>query len=207
VNYGEIIKKTAEIFKKDFKLPVDERWQKDIDTERWLSIKAVKVYRYRIWQLEKMGFVALDPEELIRVLYGNKHNFRQPSSKGVRYEYVYNHLRMRQESKKWLFKSEKYSRYERQGLFHWPPYKKKLIWSCNFCNLPELKDDIPPGAMLKILRCKALKTFNSFHAIDPIEPKACPVFIGSVWELPPNFENNSTTYNKAGATSHFFLSE
>lgn len=188
---------------------MNKKWEDELRWKKNPAHKAGVSYDYRCWQAEKIGFTKISIKNLIKLLMGDVFIEEEKEKDNVhRYEWVYNHLTDRDESERWVYSSSCYNHYQRKGLFKWPPFTKSLDWSYRFCNLRGLKSEIPPAVILKILRVQSLNVFNAFHAVEGMKPERKPIFLATIWELPPHWEKTSKLkFFEIGDVTHFFLSE
>ena len=169
------------------------------------------LYDMRCWQAKEMGFKQFTSDELVELLMRKNPTEKEDGKERQVLEYVYNHHDDVTLSKEigWGSNPTIFSRYDRKGFWHLPPFSKIKLWECQFGKLDYLKRDIPYGVVLRINECKELKLFNWFQVIAPLEAwerktDIDPIVIATIAELPLNEKGKIST---AGQTAFFFIAQ
>lgn len=174
--------------------------------------RASCIFDMRCWQAEKMGFQKLASGVMVEMLMGESHTETNETDERQVHEWVYNHHddEVYTKEKGWGSEPTTFIRMERAGLWCYPPFSKKQKWACRFGKLDYLKRDIPYGVVLRINECKALKLFNAFNVLAPMEAwerktDIDPIVVATIWEMPPKDDSEKTP--KAGQVAHYFLAQ
>jgi hypothetical protein len=179
--------------------------------------KELRKYRDRCWQAEQLGLERLSLLEIGELLEGKKYTklktwsgydgrpggaSREYGKEHV-FEYFYDHRANGEESKsKWAQEPI----YLKSGLFSRAP---KLVLS----RLPNLQEEVPYPALLKVEQFKPLNLFNCFSVVgpekafrsmsDPIPEPVDPVLVGCVY----NFEFEPTALDDPKYVSYYPLAK
>ena len=176
----------------------------DLDKQR-----AAAIYDMRKWQAAEMGFQEIDSADMVEMIMGQPHTLSEDGKNRQQYEWIYNHhLDTNDDDSGWGGKPTIFKRIEKVGLWHLPPFSKKVVWEVQFGKLNYLEREIPYGVILRINEIKKLKLFNCFNVMAPMEAwqkktDIDPIVVASIWELPPSIEKKST----AGSVSHWFVAQ
>ena len=213
----EIMATTSQIFQSDdgWKKPTLPEppiiWKDKIaalEEANLSSQRAACIFEMRCWQAKELGFHQVTTVDLVKMLMGEPHTDTEDAAERQNYEWAYNHHDNKLLEKIWGGKPVLFKRIIRNGLWHLPPFSKKLIWTCQFGKLNYLKREIPYGVVLRLNECKELKLFNCFNVLAPMEAwqrktDVDPIVVATIWELPPT----DGKFNTAGQSAHFFLAQ
>lgn len=197
MHFLTLLDRTNEIFNKRLTLPRDLSKEHEIADAKYKGDKISKIFHYRCWQARVLGFKDLFLREFVQSYMGESCNFDYGDSEKTCYDWMYNHHTKKIEKDKWCRHQQFFIKYEKKGLFAWPPFFNQTQWRCRFAKLNDLEMEFPDNVILKIMEVKALKLFNVFHAIQAVDPEKDPIILGTIWQLPED--------KKVGSARHFFI--
>lgn len=213
---AEVREKTSDIFEnemgcKDLVVPVPPPIWKDkleaFESNNLNSQRTSLIFDLRCWQAKEMGFSQITVAEMVEMLMGEKPTSMIDGKGRQTYEWAYNHHDDDLLGANWGGTPAIFRNITREGLWHLPPFSKKIIWECQFGKLNYLKRTIPYGVVLRIEECKKTKLFNCFNVLAPMEAwerktDIDPIVVATIWEL--SQDDNVMT---AGQVAHFFLAQ
>lgn len=206
----EIVNETTPIFEnKELVVPEPPIRFKDqidaLDEAELPRQKTACIFDMRKWQVEQMGFKPVKIGEVVQMLMGEPHN-QCKDGETQKIEWVYNHHND-EVSKTWTSKASIYYKTEKKGLWHLPPFAKRVKWEVQQGRLDYLKRELPYGVVLRLNELKKLKLFNSFTVVAPMDAwlkqsDIDPVIVANLYQIPPDDNGN---YNSAGSISSYFV--
>lgn len=209
---NEVKVNTDRVFSEDAIVPEPPIHWKDkleaLEEANLSNQRTACLFDMRKWQASKMGFEEVNSNDLVKLLMGEEATENCDGDNRQTYEWTYNH-HDDAELKDWGGKPTLFRRVVKTGLWHMPPFSKKVKWVAQFGKLNYLKREIPYGVVLRINECKQLKLFNCFNVIAPKEAwerKADidPIVVATIWELPISEEGKPVN---AGQAAHYFLAQ
>jgi len=211
----EVKEKTEKVFDVDeLKIPEPAIHWKDrlesLDESKLTNHHCNLIFDMRVEQVETMGFVQMDSDELVDILMGSPHNeLEDDHLNRQNHEWAYNHHTDEVYVETWGSKPTDFYLLEKKNSWWLPPFGKKEIWRCRFGKLDHLKRDIPFGVVLRINELKDLKIFNAFSVLAPIEAwerktDIDPIVVATIWEMPFGKDGKC---NDAGEVKHFFIAQ
>jgi hypothetical protein len=213
---SETKSKTDSIFENTLVLPKPPQiWHDKLEalTEAKLDQqRSALIFDMRKWQAKELGFEEISSSEMVKMLMGEEHTETDEGKDRHSYEWCYDHHLDIVLDKKdnWGGNPTIFNRVVRKGLWYVPPFSKVKVWSVQFGKLDYLKREIPYGVILKINECKALKLFNVFNVLAPMEAwekktDIDPIVVATIWEMPPKVNGKDSRI--AGQVAHYFLAQ
>jgi hypothetical protein len=165
------------------------------------------LFEMRQWQAKEMGFVEIAISEIVAMLMGESHtDYKDGETHKI--EWVYNHHND-EVSKTWTSKTGIYYRMEKKGLWHLPPFAKRVKWEVQHGRLDYIKRELPYGVVLRINELKKLKLFNSFAIVAPMaawlkQSDIDPIVIANIYQIPADDKGD---YTNAGNIASYFVAK
>lgn len=197
------------------KLPVPSMdWKRKLEALEAASLTTQRdkmLLDMRAWQAEKMGFTKVTVPEAVTMLMGqpptHETTVKDESRRQV-LEWMYCHHEdkaVEGDECTWVDQPHQYYRMEKGSLWHVPPFARKEAWRVQYGMLNYLRREIPHGVVLRLLECKALKLFNAFQVLAPMDAWLTdadidPIIIGEIWEKPRG-------KNTSGREERFFVAQ
>ena len=169
------------------------------------------LFEMRCEQAETLGFKAIDTEEMVEMIMGEKHTHDKEVGKRQNHEFFYNHITgttLAGNDCNWgAIPTQMYHMYKKNP-WYMAPFSFSEKWRCQFGKLDYLKREIPYGVVLRINEVKKLNLFNVFNIMAPMEAwerktDIDPIVVGTIWSI----KDKNGKANHADQVQHFFLAQ
>lgn len=207
--------KTAQAFATDpFAVPEPGlAWQRRLEALEAAGLhrqRAAAIFDMRCEQADKMGMVRVSFADCAAMLMGEEPTDRGENATEARQtlEWLFNH-HTGETLAGWGSRPQDFWRVERRGPWHLPPFARTETWRCRRGKLDYLKRDIPYGVVLRVNEIKALKLFNHFEVVAPVEAWVSatdidPVAVACIDEFPPDGDGKYVT---TGRVQPYFVAQ